>query len=279
MPYFSIIIPTRNSEAMLGRCLDSLRAQTFTDYEVLLIDGVSRDKTAEIAQRYADPRIKMFSEPDQGIYDAMNKGVKLAKGEWIYFLGSSDALYHENVLNQIHDVSRATGNKIIFGSVKIEGDTGWANDGVIYDGDFTLGKLFFKNICHQAVFYHRSVFPEVGEFNLLYPVLSDWDFNLRCRSKYQFQYIETIVALFSGGGASTSMRDEKFLSDRWGNIARYFKWQLYKKDFSPVFLDIFVDEMRKNRKGKVSILFLFCVQTLPRKILSRLFSFFPKGRF
>ena len=86
----SIIIPTFNSANTLRRALDSIIGQTLNDLEVLIMDGVSTDQTLDIAKTYNDNRIRIFSEPDNGVYDAMNKGIDKASGEWLYFLGSDD---------------------------------------------------------------------------------------------------------------------------------------------------------------------------------------------
>ena len=93
-PIISIIIPTYNVESTIGTVLESITAQTFRGYEVVIVDGVSKDGTAEIVARYAagNPAIRWVQEKDKGIYDAMNKGVGLARGEWLYFLGADDTL-------------------------------------------------------------------------------------------------------------------------------------------------------------------------------------------
>ena len=90
MPRLSIINPTFNSAKTLSRCLDSVISQSFTDWEVLMMDGVSNDDTIKIASSYQDSRIRIYSEPDKGIYDAMNKGIDKAHGEWLYFIDSDD---------------------------------------------------------------------------------------------------------------------------------------------------------------------------------------------
>src|SRR5947209_4479772 len=86
----SVIIPTFNLKACIRKCLESLREQTFRDFEILVIDGGSTDGTIKIVQEFASsfPRLTWRSEKDRGVYDAMNKGVAMARGDWVYFLGS-----------------------------------------------------------------------------------------------------------------------------------------------------------------------------------------------
>ncbi len=87
MPIFSIIIPTFNSEKVIFDALKSCRAQTFTNIEILVMDGSSKDNTIPLVKEFAqrDERIKYVSEKDSGIYDAMNKGIKKANGDWVFF--------------------------------------------------------------------------------------------------------------------------------------------------------------------------------------------------
>lgn len=232
IPFFSIIIPTYNSDTTLYKCLESIISQSFTDFEILIIDGVSKDNTIEITKGFNDERIKILSEPDNGIYDAMNKGIKLAKGDWLYFLGSDDELFNCRVLSDIKSSINLTNSKIIYGNVRIIGDAGWANDKDIYDGIFTLKKILEKNICHQAIFYNKVVFSKLGNYNVNYKICADYDFNLKCWAHFHFHYENLIVSFFNGGNFSASLIDNNFSQDAWDNIVNYFKWKLLKSEFS-----------------------------------------------
>ncbi|MDR1764097.1 MAG: glycosyltransferase [Dysgonamonadaceae bacterium] len=233
MPFFSIIIPTYNSEKTLKKCLESVINQKFDDFEVVIIDGVSSDKTLEIAENYSDSRIKIFSEKDKGIYDAMNKGIDKSTGRWLYFLGSDDELFDNEVLSLICNTIQSSTEKIVYGNVLVSGDSGWAKNDNIYDGIFALEKILRKNICHQAIFYHKSVFDSIGYFNTSYSVSADWDFNLRCYAKYIFLYVNTKIAKFSGGNTSFAHKDAEFHKNYARNILKYFERNLYKKEFVP----------------------------------------------
>src|ERR1019366_6920119 len=107
MPKLSIIVPTFNSSTYIERCLQSIRIQTFRDYEVILQDGASSDDSVQIARSFRDANagmdIKLFSGKDEGVYDAMNKACRVARGEWLYFLGSDDELHDANVLSAVMD--------------------------------------------------------------------------------------------------------------------------------------------------------------------------------
>lgn len=201
MPHFSIIIPTYNSENTLSKCLDSILNQSFIDYEILIMDGKSTDSTLSIAQNYNDSRIKILSEPDQGIYDAMNKGITIANGRWLYFIGSDDSFYQSSVLQEVFETINHTDLSVVYGNVSINGQ--------IYDGRFDYKKIQSKNICHQAIFYSRKLLVSLGEYNLKYNVFSDYDLNLKWffHNKYRSIYVDKIIANYSANGFSTKYHD------------------------------------------------------------------------
>ncbi len=226
-PLFSIVIPTYNSEKTIGHCLESVLSQTYTDYEILIIDGLSIDNTAEIVSLYTGrtKKIKWQSGKDKGTYDAMNKGIQLAKGHWLYFLGSDDTLLNKNTLENISLILKSSVAKVVYGNVLIQGNAVWAPDGSIYDGNFDLAKLMVKNICHQAIFYNSEFIKKNGfVYNIKYNVLSDWDFNLKCWAKTSFLYVEQTIAKFNAGGSSTSVSvKDDFGNEFVENFLKYFK--------------------------------------------------------
>jgi glycosyltransferase involved in cell wall biosynthesis len=240
-PFFSIIIPTYNSDKTLGRCLDSILEQRFSNFEIIVVDGLSCDRTIEIAKKDNDPRIKVFSEKDQGVYDAMNKGIDLAQGDWLLFLGSDDQLFDDLVLKDAHTCLIKTNAELVYGNIQMFGDNSLGNDGDIYDGEFSLCKLFSKNICHQSIFYSKKVFSKIGYYDTSYPVLADWDLNLRCFAASAVQYHNKIITLFSAGGLSGRTGDTFTLGVRCRKIKEYFGYGLLDGHFKAV-KDIFLNE-------------------------------------
>ena len=232
-PFFSIIVPTFNSEKDVCKLLKSIITQSFQEFEILVMDGLSTDRTVQIAEGFADKRIRIISEKDSGIYDAMNKGIKASNGSWLYFIGADDTLYNDFVLENVNRaIVHYKVQRMIYGNVRIVGDSGPAEDGSIYDGAFALSKLIVKNICHQSIFYNRQVFAEIGIYDKKYSICADHDLNLRCYSRYESYYIDIIVANFCAEGISSKKNDpDFFLGD---NVIRYFSKSLYKKDFKPL---------------------------------------------
>jgi glycosyltransferase involved in cell wall biosynthesis len=214
VPFFSIIIPTYNSAFTIDKAIASILAQTFTNFEILVIDGLSKDDTILKVDSFADTRIKVFTGQDNGVYDAMNKGIQLAKGNWLYFIGSDDELFESNTLDKVHCFfKKNVSSNIIYGNVEFKNELPfWANGKKVYDGRFNYKKLLKKNICHQAIFYNLSFLNEHGfTYSLDFKVCSDWDFNLRVWKKSTFKYFNETIAKFDSGGISSIHSDEFYL--------------------------------------------------------------------
>lgn len=197
------------------------------------MDGNSTDNTEKIVNEFGqtDSRIKWFSEKDKGLYDAVNKGIKKSKGDWIYVLGSDDLIFESTTLSQIEKVLSNTNSLLVYGNVKINGDAGWAKDGEIYDGEFSLKKLLEKNICQQAVFYSKKLFALVGLFKYEYRICADWDMAFRSYSKTTIQYTNICIANFNGGGISSKRMDEKYHADYLRNLITYFGKNMIREEF------------------------------------------------
>ncbi|MFN1584440.1 glycosyltransferase family 2 protein [Vibrio rotiferianus] len=226
-PFFSIIIPTFNSAMTLWKSIDSLKSQSFEDFEVIIQDGQSSDMTVSFALSYIgqDARFKVYSSEDSGTYDAMNKGINKAKGDWVYFMGSDDRFKDRNVLYDIHNkISQCdpTNLGMVYGNVEVVGDVKWAKHGTIYDGEFDDDKIKQKNICHQAIFYNRKSKLKHLPYNLKYRLCADWDMNLKVWSSSRSIYVNRVVAEFLAGGQSTDGSDPEFGKDFKNNIKQYF---------------------------------------------------------
>jgi glycosyltransferase involved in cell wall biosynthesis len=196
-PVFSIINVNFNSGLKLETTVSSILRQSGS-FELVIIDGGSTDESVFFAQRLASDmqkRVVLVSEPDKGVYDAMNKGLRLAKGRYILFLGAGDQLL-PGALEQVSRLLPSHDRGFLYGDA-LQGESR-------YDGPFDWFKLCHKNICHQAIFYGRDVVQLCGEYNLKYRSFADWEMNLRCfgnRSVVK-QYMPVVVSNFEAGGIS-----------------------------------------------------------------------------
>ncbi len=203
----SVIIPTYNSSKTVAACLQSLVDQTYANFETIIIDGLSSDNTLSIAEAYSDQLFSFvsISEKDKGIYDAMNKGINMAKGAWLFFLGSDDTLYSSDVFHNIFQKNYSIVEKsdFIYGNVK------WGNTDEIYAGVFTTFRMYKQNICHQSIFYKKPLFEQLGKFNLRYPIYADWHLNCLCflNNNIVVNYVDEVISNYSLTGTSSSTTD------------------------------------------------------------------------
>ena len=211
---FSIIIPTYNASQTLLACLDSIFCQHFEDFEIIIADALSTDSTLQIVEDCAGKveKIKILSAKDEGIYDAMNKGIGMAKGEWVYFMGSDDKLADSAVLSTVF-ANIKQGDDIIYGNcVCMPGE-------IIERGEWGHLQLLNMNINHQRIFYKKTLFNSQPAFNLLYKVAADYELNIRlfCNLTIRKKYLDTAIAVYHLQGFSAGKTDENFWKD-WKKI-------------------------------------------------------------
>ncbi len=207
-PLFSVITPVLNGHGKIRATAASVLGQEPGLWEYLALDGGSTDGTLEYL-RSLGPSIRVVSGPDRGIYDAMNKGIRLATGRFLYFLGAGDCL-RPGVLRTVADLVPPTAGKLRL----LYGDVQWPDHGGVYGGVFNAYRLACRNICHQAIFYERGIFDLLGGYDLRYPLLADYALNIRCfgRPDVRFTHFDLIIADCEGAGASAAI-DHAFRAD------------------------------------------------------------------
>jgi len=219
-PLFSIVTPNFNSGEKLIRTVESLDRQAVA-YEHLVMDGQSTDGSLELSASLAAsrPRMHIHSEPDKGPYDGMNKGIRVATGRYLYFIGAGDTLL-PGVLKEVERRLPADDLGFVYGDVIYKASR--------YDGAFDRLKLSRQNICHQSIFYGGEVFRLCGEYSLLYPCAADWEMNLRCFANRSIakDYIDLVVANFEEGGIS-QFGDEHFDRDHLRLVRQYLGLRCY----------------------------------------------------
>ena len=208
-PYISIIIATYNSEKTLENTLNSILNQNYSEYELIIVDGNSNDNTLKIIEKFTSQIAYVLSEKDFGIYDAWNKGLKFARGQWICFIGSDDIFIDTNCLQLFSQflVNVNIGeHRIVYPSIKIFNK--------IIDQFATVGenwnlarKLFFKfqNIPHVGMMHHKTLFIEYGKFDSRYKIAGDYEFLLRViRQKNVPLHYSRILFIMGNEGLSNN---------------------------------------------------------------------------
>lgn len=241
-PLISVITVVYNGQEFLENAIRSVIYQNYDNVEYIIIDGASSDDTLEIIYKYDRAIDYWISEPDNGIYDAMNKGIKSALGDWIIFLGNDDIL-----LDCLQDFSSILQDK----NTLYYGDVYRTKKHKIYDGKFDFSKLVVQNICHQSIFYPKIIF-EDNFFDLRFKYLADYYFNLQAylNSQFEFVYIPKLVAIYSDEGSSSIEQDREFIKIRKQIILQTKPWILFHprillKAIQKIYL-IFADKLPFN---------------------------------
>jgi glycosyltransferase involved in cell wall biosynthesis len=198
----SIVTINLNNAEGLQNTIDSVFHQTYTAFEYIVIDGGSTDSSKEIIQKNAHRFNYSVSEKDNGIYQAMNKGILKASGEYIMFLNSGDLFYNEDVLNQM--IASLDGEDILYGDlmrIKNEIKEPCIFPDVLSFEFFITG---FNSLPHAGTLIKRSVFKTVGLYNESFKIVSDWEFFILAINKYNctFKHLATFVVIFNLEGIS-----------------------------------------------------------------------------
>lgn len=203
---YSIITVNYNHIDGLLKTIKSVLAQTYKDYEYIVIDGGSTDGSAEVIKQYSDKITYWVSEPDLGIYNAMNKGIKQAKGEYLNFMNSGDCFYDETVLERMvpHLNADIVSGKNIFSDGHLYG---------VWGDDVTLMDFFRDTLPHQSTFIRRQLLEE-HPYDETLRIVADWAFWIEALVFRNATFCNTneIVCLFEGDGISTN--DEKRIRER-----------------------------------------------------------------
>jgi glycosyltransferase involved in cell wall biosynthesis len=199
-PLFTIITVVRNGELTLERCIRSVKNQTFQDFEYLIIDGASSDQTHKIIKQNSDIIDYSISETDEGLYFAMNKGLKLARGSYIGILNADD-IYSSNTLELVQNAIKKYPNcDVIYGAMRYFDEPNQIH--FIHSDELSKRMIF-----HPTCFISIDAYKKVGYFNTKYQVAADYDFILRCRNAQKiFLGLENVLATFNGGGISSKLR-------------------------------------------------------------------------
>lgn len=213
----SVILVTYNAQKFLQRCLDSIYDQHYPHIEVIVMDGGSTDGTPAVLQRNDDKLAFWKSEKDDGIYEAMNKALDHANGQWIYFIGADDILTPE--FSRMAD-ELTNPQAIYYGSVLKAGRK--------YLGEMAAYQQAKTGINHQAIVYPASVF-SVRRYDTRYRISADHVFNMQCHSDkhYHFTFRDFNIAIFNDTGISSLQKDCVFENEKAGLILKHFGPAIY----------------------------------------------------
>lgn len=222
-PLISVITVTFNAGKVIQKTLDSLKSQTFKDFEFIVIDGKSKDNTVEKVKASNIPHNKIVSEPDYGLYDAMNKGLNLANGEYVIFLNAGDSFHSNNIL-ELYARGASKGKDIIYGDTVIVDSEGKIMAPRHLSVPKVLTKESFLNgmlICHQAFMVRKEIVPQ---YDLNYRFSADYDWCVKCignSQPYNCLNLETVTVNYLKDGL-TDHNKLKSLRERFHIMSTHY---------------------------------------------------------
>jgi glycosyltransferase involved in cell wall biosynthesis len=208
----SIITVVYNNRTVIADCIDSVLSQTYKDIEYIVIDGGSKDGTIDVVKGYGDRVENFVSEPDKGIYDAMNKGIALSSGDVIGILNSDDFYLHENVIQQVVDTLAANPNvEMLLGNVDFVCLNNLTRPVRFYSSfNFSPWKMRFGFMpSHPAAFIKYSTYEKVGSYKLGYSIGADFEWFVRALVVKRLPYVklnQTLVRMREGGVSTSGVK-------------------------------------------------------------------------
>lgn len=262
----SIITINYNNLSGLRKTVESVFAQTYDDFEYIIVDGASTDGSQEYLEEVRQQQepslknLKIISEPDTGIYNAMNKGIRMASGEYLQFLNSGDYLLEPTTLEDVF--ARQSTADVVYGNRIDVYDTGETKACQL---PHQITAFFLRNsmISHQASFIRRSLFEKVGMYREDLKYASDWEFFLKAFVQHNAtsEYMDKYVVYFDRGGISSNPANrEEMLAERKRVFSETLPYLV--TDFEQ--MDTYIQKLRlydhrANELGKKILL-------VPRKI-------------
>lgn len=224
-PLISLITVTFNAESVLESTVQSIAGQEFTDYEYIIVDGGSTDGTLGIIRRYEPNISRWVSEPDTGLYDAMNKGLQMARGQYVWFMNAGDRIYNAHTLETIFKAHTANAD-VYYGDALFFDNSGrdlglrsqitpHRLPSALTWRDFRHGMV----VCHQSFIVKRALAPP---YNLAHPYSADVDWEIRClKNAHTIVNVQAVLSRYLTGGFSKK-NQRKSLLDRYLVLQKHF---------------------------------------------------------
>lgn len=232
MSKISVITVNYNDVVGLKKTIESVINQTYNDFEFIIVDGGSTDGGKEIIEEHKEKIDYWFSEPDKGIYNAMNKGIKVAKGEFVIFMNSGDTFTNSEVLQQVErdlvhefDIYYGDYNRVKTNSVRKK----------IYPKNLSFSYFYTGSLSHQSTFIRRTLFDTIFLYNEEYKIASDWEFFVYaiCYKNVPYKYLNMTISDFDFSGISSVAKFRHIAqAERKMTLEKYFP--LFMDDYELV---------------------------------------------
>jgi glycosyltransferase involved in cell wall biosynthesis len=208
-PFVAVVIPVFNGVGKVERSIQSVMREPEELWEMWVVDGNSTDGTQEVLRKYDGTPVRWMSEKDEGVYDAMNKGIARTTAPYLYFLGAGDTV-RSGVLAKVAAAAPRREAGFVYGNVLMH------DKNVVWDGEWTAEKFRGRTPCQQAIFYDRRIFEWHGGFEARFKTMGDYAMNIRCFGDKRVRkiFMDEIIADYEGAGYSAHYRDEAFYEAR-----------------------------------------------------------------
>ena len=251
----SVITVCRNAAHSLERAIGSVVGQSYKNIEYVVIDGASTDGTLDILAKWRDKIAVLVSEPDDGIYDAMNKGIRKATGDLIYFLNSDDYLYSPKAVELMVDFMRSRPDvDVAYGGIEVRMKGQAPHVFMPPAAENALEFLVSGSLPHQATFARRSTFAETGLFDTSYRSHADYDWFLKVATSPNIRMASApvVVASFVLGGASSALEKGERERHEIQNAIPIYNTEAWLKRRVEIYQDVYLtlrlqnEELRKR---------------------------------
>lgn len=265
----SIITVNLNNVIGLRKTIESVVSQSFTDYEWIVVDGGSNDGSRELIENF-DTRFSYWvSEPDTGIYNAMNKGIAHAHGDWLLFLNSGDWLFSDDVLEKVFSSEHQC--DVLYGDVMYHWPDARGKQLEVKPDSLSLYYFYTETLCHQTTFYKKDIFNS-HRYNEEFRICSDWALYIQLMLEgYRFCHLPFCISNFPQDGISSNL-NEKHFAERQTVKEAYFP-DYIRPDLERLRL---IDEHNKHISSHRS--FKYIMEKAERRIaqMEKVVKFFEK---
>ena len=245
----SIITINRNNAAGLEKTLQSIANQNYKEFEYIVVDGASTDNSVEVIQQYEQrfAHLKWVSEPDSGIYNAMNKGIQMATGEYIQILNSADCLANESVVECMLNAVDENGHpSILYGNmIKCFEDGRRLTDKCFAGQDITMLGMYVATLNHDPAYIRRDLFERYGYYDEQLKIVSDWKWYLQAiiLGGEKPQYVDLDVTLFDMAGISENANSKALIQQERKQVLQELIPDVYLHDYEQ-----YTDDIRMMRR-------------------------------
>lgn len=211
----SIITVTYNRARLIQDCIEGVLKQEFKDYEYIIVDGASKDNTVEILKAYEpkfEGRMRWISEPDKGLYDAINKGIKMSKGEVVGIINSDDFFHRKDTFNIIAKAFEDNNTEAIYGDDRVVSEDDINKELRVTKADYFKRWMYRIGLMpgHQTFYARRELFEKYGYYKTSYKIAADFELMLRFMyvNQVHAKYVPETLMTFRIGGVSTQLSNK-----------------------------------------------------------------------